>query len=151
MKQNKVLNVGGFGSSFVNYKNSLIKNFKLWILKNGLGVLQNGLEIENNDIKGYYYSINTVYKCKEYLHSYFNKMFGKIWTDKKRSSAWNWSHHPKYLECISNIEARMINGYDQWYISWKFQYPELYQWMISLNNHQKSIVLAYFFVINVCA
>ena len=137
MKQNKVLSVGSFGSSFVNYKYSSTKFFELGILKNGLG-------IENN------YSINTVSKCKKHLDNYFNKMFGVVWTDKRRSAVWNWSHHPKYLECIKNIESRVINGYNQWYIVWKNYYPELYQWMISLNNHHKSIVLSYFFVINVC-
>ena len=144
MKQNKVLSGSSFGSSFVNYKYSLIKFFELGILKNGLG-------IENKDVKGHYYSVNTIFRCKKYLDQYFNKMFGSMWTDKRRSSYWNWTHHPKYLDCIKNIEAMMINGYDQWYIAWKKYYPELYQWMINLNNHFKSIVLAYFFVINVCA
>ena len=143
MKQNKVLSGSSFGSSFVNYKNSLIKYFEL-------GILKNGLAIENNDVKGHYYHIHTVYRCRNYLMSYFNHMFGTVWTDKRRTSAWNWANHPKYLECISNIEAMMRIKYNKWYISWKYQYPELYKWMISLNNHHKSIVLAYFFVINVC-
>lgn len=71
MKQNKVLSGSSFGSSFINYKNSLIKFFEL-------GILKNGLAIENNNIKGYYYSINTVYRCRNYLFSYFNKEFGTI-------------------------------------------------------------------------
>ena len=71
MKQNKVLIGSSFGSSFTNYKYSLIKFFELGILKNGLG-------IENNNVKGYYYSINTVYRCKKYLDQYFNKMFGSV-------------------------------------------------------------------------
>ena len=71
MKQNKVLSGSSFGSSFVNFKYSLIKYFELGILKNGLG-------IENKDVEGYYYSVNTVYRCKKYLDQYFNKMFGSI-------------------------------------------------------------------------
>ena len=143
MKQNKVLSGSSFGRSFFNYKISLIKYFEL-------GILKNGLAIENKNIKGYFYSINTVYRCRNYLHSYFNEMFGPVWTDKRRTVAWNRANHPKYLECIHNIETRMINGYDKCYIGWKTEYPELYKWMISLNNHQKSIIVAYFFVINVC-
>ena len=72
MKQNKVLNgSSSFGSSFINYKNSLIRNFEL-------GILKNGLAIENNDVKGHFYSINSVYRCRNYLHYYFNKMFGTV-------------------------------------------------------------------------
>ena len=71
MKQKKVLSGSSFGSSFFNYKNSLIRNFEL-------GILKNGLAIENNDVKGHYYSINSVYRCRNYLHSYFNKEFGLV-------------------------------------------------------------------------
>lgn len=71
MKQKKVLNGSSFGCSFINYKNSLIRNFEL-------GILKNGLAIENNNIKGNYYSINSVYRCRNYLHYYFNEMFGTV-------------------------------------------------------------------------
>lgn len=74
MKQNKVLIGSSFGSSFVNYKYSLTKFFELGILKNGLE-------------KDHHYSVNTVYQCKKYLDQYFNKIFGAVCSDKKRSSA----------------------------------------------------------------
>ena len=49
------------------------------------GILKNGLGVVNKNVPGYYFTINTIYRCKNYLIVFFHKKFKGVWTDKRRT------------------------------------------------------------------
>ena len=109
------------------------------------GVLKNGLDLKNKDVKGYHYTINTVRRCELYLLTFFNKKFGAGDWDQTQDLGWNWTHHPEYLYFIQKRKRWMKAVGDGIYFE---DHPELTKWMKTLNFHQKAIVCGYWLIIN---
>ena len=111
-----------------------------------LGVLKNGLGIENKNMPGHFYSINTVHRCEWYLFKHFNNTYGAEYWNTKKSSIWNWKNHPKYLDYIEETKEWMNRVKGKIYFINK---TELTKWMKSLSFDQQAIVLSYVFIINI--
>ena len=113
--------------------------------ENVWGVLKNGLGIENKDVKGYFYSKNTIDRCNHYLFKFFNEKFGKVWTDKRKSVWWNWANHPEYLYYIHQTKEWMkrVNNAAEF-----DDQPELSNWLKTLPFDQQAIVISYWLIIN---
>ena len=111
-----------------------------------LGILKNGLGAENSNVLGHYYSINTFYRCRNYLLKYFNNTYGKIWSDKRRSGQWNYENNPVYLKVLSETKDWM-NKFN-WLLYWKDQNKKLFDWIKNLPIDQLIIIQTYWLLLN---
>lgn len=97
-------------------------------------------EYENID-----YNINDYYRCRNFLIKFYNDKYGKIWSDRKRSGAWNYDNHPRLLQ--------KINDTKEWISKIKVmslfkENKQLYNWLKTLDDHQFAVIVMYFLIIN---